>query len=116
MSQNESELTQLQPHHHQEKQETSATSSTDSTARTGHENGGDWQEEVYQKIRAMKETYFSELYEIQQKIAAKLLQVEVGILSRNQPSKSNRIQLHEPLPPCISKLNMERTSLHFRKL
>ncbi|XP_012444235.2 mediator of RNA polymerase II transcription subunit 15a [Gossypium raimondii] len=54
-------------------------SSTDSTARTGHENGGDWQGEVYQKIKAMKETYFSELNEIHQKIAAKLLQVEVGL-------------------------------------
>ncbi|XP_040949595.1 uncharacterized protein [Gossypium hirsutum] len=92
-------------------------SSTDSTARTGHENGGDWQGEVYQKIKAMKETYFSELNEIHQKFAAKLLHGRGRfILSHNQPSKTNRIQMQEPMPPCISKLNMERTSLHFRKL
>ncbi|MBA0622984.1 hypothetical protein Godav_008482, partial [Gossypium davidsonii] len=61
--------------------------SLDSTAQTGHSNGGDWQEEVYQKllanhpvpdlmlqIKAMKETYFSELNEMHQKISAKLLQ------------------------------------------
>ncbi|KAB2028867.1 hypothetical protein ES319_D05G125200v1 [Gossypium barbadense] len=53
--------------------ETSSTS-LDSTAQTGHSNGGDWQEEVYQKIKAMKETYFSELNEMHQKISAKLLQ------------------------------------------
>uniref|UniRef100_A0A2P2MQK2 Mediator of RNA polymerase II transcription subunit 15a-like n=2 Tax=Rhizophora mucronata TaxID=61149 RepID=A0A2P2MQK2_RHIMU len=44
----------------------------DSTAQTGHVNGGDWQEEVYQKIKAMRETYYPELNEMYQKIAAKL--------------------------------------------
>ncbi|XP_038993346.1 mediator of RNA polymerase II transcription subunit 15a-like isoform X2 [Hibiscus syriacus] len=53
--------------------ETSSTS-LDSTAQTGQANGGDWQEEVYQKIKAMKETYLPELNEMHQKIAAKLLQ------------------------------------------
>ncbi|XWS20489.1 hypothetical protein CRYUN_Cryun31cG0105300 [Craigia yunnanensis] len=53
--------------------ETSSTS-LDSTAQTGHANGGDWQEEVYQKIKTMKETYLPELNEMYQKIAAKLIQ------------------------------------------
>ncbi|XP_039052498.1 mediator of RNA polymerase II transcription subunit 15a-like isoform X2 [Hibiscus syriacus] len=48
--------------------------SSNSTAQTGQANGGDWQEEVYQKIKAMKETYLPELNEMHQKIAAKLLQ------------------------------------------
>ncbi|XVE89026.1 hypothetical protein DITRI_Ditri19aG0116900 [Diplodiscus trichospermus] len=53
--------------------ETSSTS-LDSTAQTGHANGGDWQEEVYQKIKTMKETYLPEINEMYQKIAAKLQQ------------------------------------------
>ncbi|XP_059653684.1 mediator of RNA polymerase II transcription subunit 15a-like [Cornus florida] len=48
------------------------TTSLDSTAQTGNANTGDWQEEVYQKIKAMKETYLPELSEMYQKIAGKL--------------------------------------------
>ncbi|KAK9941165.1 hypothetical protein M0R45_017786 [Rubus argutus] len=50
------------------------TTSVDSTAQTGHTNGADWQEEVYQKIKVMKEMYYPELSEMYQKIAAKLQQ------------------------------------------
>ncbi|XP_008218591.1 PREDICTED: mediator of RNA polymerase II transcription subunit 15a isoform X2 [Prunus mume] len=46
--------------------------SLDSTAQTGHATGGDWQEEVFQKIKLMKEMYLTELSEIYQKIATKL--------------------------------------------
>ncbi|KAJ6416099.1 hypothetical protein OIU84_004826, partial [Salix udensis] len=46
----------------------------DSTAETGHGNGADWQEEIYQKIKVMKETYFPEINEMYQRIAAKLQQ------------------------------------------
>ncbi|KAI9107389.1 hypothetical protein K1719_021426 [Acacia pycnantha] len=53
--------------------ETSSTS-LDSTAQTGQSNGGDWQEEVYQKIKIMKEKYLPELNEVYQKIAARLQQ------------------------------------------
>ncbi|GAB2230841.1 hypothetical protein Droror1_Dr00015135 [Drosera rotundifolia] len=48
------------------------TSSLDSTAQTG--NQIDWQEEGYQKIKAMKEMYYTELNEIFQKISFKLQQ------------------------------------------
>ncbi|CAL1407975.1 unnamed protein product [Linum trigynum] len=53
--------------------ETSSTSQ-DSTAQTAQANGVDWQEEVYQKIKTMKEMYLPELNEMYQKIAAKLQQ------------------------------------------
>ncbi|KAE8662939.1 Mediator of RNA polymerase II transcription subunit 15a [Hibiscus syriacus] len=53
--------------------ETSSTS-LDSTAQTELANGGDWQEEVYQKIQTLKETYLPELNEMYQKIATKLQQ------------------------------------------
>ncbi|CAL0332342.1 unnamed protein product [Lupinus luteus] len=53
--------------------ETSSTS-LDSTAQTGQPNGDDWQEEVYQKIKTMKESYLPELNEMYQKVATKLQQ------------------------------------------
>ncbi|XP_019448069.1 PREDICTED: mediator of RNA polymerase II transcription subunit 15a-like isoform X2 [Lupinus angustifolius] len=53
--------------------ETSSTS-LDSTAQTGQPNGDDWQEEVYQKIKTMKENYLPELNEMYQKVATKLQQ------------------------------------------
>ncbi|CAK7356973.1 unnamed protein product [Dovyalis caffra] len=48
--------------------------SLDSKAQTGHANGADWQEEIYQKIKVMKETYFPEINEMYQRIAARLQQ------------------------------------------
>uniref|UniRef100_A0A2K2B0L4 Mediator complex subunit 15 KIX domain-containing protein n=2 Tax=Populus trichocarpa TaxID=3694 RepID=A0A2K2B0L4_POPTR len=53
--------------------ETSSTS-LDSTAEIGHANGADWQEEIYQKIKVMKETYLPEINEMYQRIATKLQQ------------------------------------------
>ncbi|GMH15464.1 hypothetical protein Nepgr_017305 [Nepenthes gracilis] len=43
------------------------SASLDSTAQTG--NTVDWQEEVYQKIKAMKELYYADLNEMYQKIS-----------------------------------------------
>ncbi|XP_023529244.1 mediator of RNA polymerase II transcription subunit 15a-like isoform X3 [Cucurbita pepo subsp. pepo] len=55
--------------------ETSSTS-LDSTAQTGQANGGDWQEEIYQKIKSMKELYLFELKEMYQKILPKVHQFD----------------------------------------
>ncbi|GKF67974.1 hypothetical protein Tco_0197653, partial [Tanacetum coccineum] len=46
--------------------------SLDSTDRTGNANGGDWQEEVYQKIKAMKDLYLHDLNDMHHKILGKL--------------------------------------------
>ncbi|KAK4483588.1 hypothetical protein RD792_010787 [Penstemon davidsonii] len=48
--------------------------SSDSSSHTGNANGGDWQEELYQKIKSMYEMYFPELNEMYQRMAAKLQQ------------------------------------------
>ncbi|WCJ40449.1 Mediator of RNA polymerase II transcription subunit 15a [Euphorbia peplus] len=48
--------------------------SLDSTAQIGHSSGGDWKEEVQQKIKAMKEMYLPELNEMHQQIALRLQQ------------------------------------------
>ncbi|CAO2816092.1 unnamed protein product [Amaranthus hypochondriacus] len=52
------------------------SSSLDSTAQTGGTGAGDWQEEVYQKIKSMKDLYYSDLNEMYQKISQKLQQHE----------------------------------------
>ncbi|KAM1276369.1 hypothetical protein ACFX13_029600 [Malus domestica] len=69
----------------------------DSSAQTGYANGGDWQEEVYQKIKVMKERYEPELSEMYQKIATKLQQHD----SLPQQPKSEQLE----------KLKMFRTML-----
>ncbi|GMI93916.1 hypothetical protein HRI_003060900 [Hibiscus trionum] len=61
--------------------ETSSTS-LDSTAETG-----DWQEEVYQKIQTLKDTYLPEINEMYQKIATKLQQHD----SNPQQPKSEQL-------------------------
>ncbi|CAA3007574.1 mediator of rna polymerase ii transcription subunit 15a [Olea europaea subsp. europaea] len=48
--------------------------SLDSSAQTGNSIGGDWQEEIFQKIRSMNDLYFPELNEMYQKMAARLQQ------------------------------------------
>ncbi|KAK2425475.1 mediator of RNA polymerase II transcription subunit 15a [Trifolium repens] len=51
-----------------------SSDSMDSTAHTRQPSGGDWQEQVYQKIKAMKESYLQELCEMYQKLETKLQQ------------------------------------------
>ncbi|KAI7755838.1 hypothetical protein M8C21_011636 [Ambrosia artemisiifolia] len=53
--------------------EASSTSS-DSTAQTRNPNSGDWQEEVYQKVKTMKEKYFQDLVELYRKFIGRLQQ------------------------------------------
>ncbi|PWA43251.1 transcription cofactor [Artemisia annua] len=49
-----------------------SVASLDSTDQTPNANGGDWQEEVYQKIKAMKDLYLHDLNDMRQKILGKL--------------------------------------------
>ncbi|KAK1417881.1 hypothetical protein QVD17_27015 [Tagetes erecta] len=48
-----------------------SSTSLDSTAQTGNLNG-DWQDEVYQKIKTMKDMYLLDLNDLHQKILGKL--------------------------------------------
>ncbi|KAI9110222.1 hypothetical protein K1719_018664 [Acacia pycnantha] len=88
---------QKQPYQSQRTVSDSSSNSLDSTAQTGKSGGDDWQEEVFQKIKSMKESYLPELTETLQKTAANL-------------------QLHEPLPhqaksKQLEKLEMSKTIL-----
>ncbi|KAF4386189.1 hypothetical protein F8388_016441 [Cannabis sativa] len=78
--------------------DTSSTS-VDSTA-TGHATGVDWQEEVYQKIKTMKELYLPELLEMYHKIAGKLQQLD----SLPQQPKSEQLDKLK-----LFKTTLERT-------
>ncbi|XP_078148460.1 mediator of RNA polymerase II transcription subunit 15a-like [Carex rostrata] len=52
----------------------SSPASIDSTAQTGHL--GDWQEEIYQRLKYLKDTYFADLREIHQRLLINLSQVD----------------------------------------
>nr|TKR84741.1 hypothetical protein D5086_0000255290 [Populus alba] len=78
--------------------ETSPTS-LDSTTQSGHVNGNDWQEEIYLKIKVMKETYFPEINEIYQRIAAKL------------PQHDSHSHPQQPKPEQLDKLKALKTML-----
>ncbi|XP_062156090.1 mediator of RNA polymerase II transcription subunit 15a-like isoform X2 [Alnus glutinosa] len=103
MQQPQSPITKLQSHENQRNPQLQSmnfqgsVSSLDSTAQTGHANGGDWQEEAYQKITAMKEMYLPEINEMHQKIANKLQQHD----SLPQQPRSDQLE----------KLKMFRTML-----
>ncbi|AES86535.1 putative coactivator CBP, KIX domain-containing protein [Medicago truncatula] len=65
-----------------------STTSVDSTTQTAQPNGVDWQEEIYQKLQTMKETYLPEINEIYQKISMKVHQFD----SIPQQPKSDQIE------------------------
>ncbi|XVF24725.1 hypothetical protein REPUB_Repub13aG0151900 [Reevesia pubescens] len=87
------------------------STSLDSTAQTGHANGGDWQEEVYQKIKAMKETYLPELNEMYQKIAAKLHQHD-SLPQQPKSDQLDKLKLFKTmLERIISFLSVSKTNI-----
>ncbi|KAF9596250.1 hypothetical protein IFM89_008413 [Coptis chinensis] len=71
-----------------------SSTSIDSTAQTGNANTADWQEEAYQKIKAMKDTYFPDLTEMYQKVCAKLQQQEVLTQPKEQIEKLKSLKLY----------------------
>ncbi|XP_037427123.1 mediator of RNA polymerase II transcription subunit 15a-like isoform X2 [Triticum dicoccoides] len=57
-------------------QEVSSSTSADSTAQTGYASTGDWQEEIHQMIKRLKDQYFAELSELFNKMCVKLQHVD----------------------------------------
>ncbi|CAL9133498.1 unnamed protein product [Musa acuminata var. zebrina] len=87
--------------------EVSSSTSLDSTAQTGHGGVVDWQEEIYQKIKSMKELYFAELSELYQRIVLKLQQQDALMPSVKTSEQFDKIKSF--------KLILERT-LQFLQL
>ncbi|KAK4252940.1 hypothetical protein QN277_011065 [Acacia crassicarpa] len=77
-----------------------SSTSLDSTAQTGQSNGGDWQEEVYQKIKIMEEKYLPELNEVYEKIVARLQQHD----SLPQQPKSDQLNRLKMFKTMLEKL------------
>ncbi|KAM1039579.1 hypothetical protein ACFX2C_028971 [Malus domestica] len=91
MQQPQSQITQVQSRENQMNpllQTMNLQASLDCRAQTGHANGSDSQEEVYQKIKVMKEMYLTELSEVYQKYVTKLQQPD----SLPQPPKPGQLE------------------------
>ncbi|KAK1375661.1 Mediator of RNA polymerase II transcription subunit 15a [Heracleum sosnowskyi] len=71
------------------------STSLDSTAQTGDADGGDWQEEIYQKIKSLKDVYFLDLNNLYQKIAAKLHQHEPLLLQPPHLQQGKSLQFEK---------------------
>ncbi|XP_013638222.1 PREDICTED: mediator of RNA polymerase II transcription subunit 15a-like isoform X1 [Brassica oleracea var. oleracea] len=56
----------------------------DSMAQTESGYGVDWQEEIFQKIKTLKDAYFSDLTEIDQRVGAKLQQYSLPQQQRSE--------------------------------
>ncbi|KAF3795777.1 Mediator of RNA polymerase II transcription subunit 15a [Nymphaea thermarum] len=61
--------------------------SIESTAQSAHPAAGDWQEEIYQKLKSLKDMYYNELNELYQKLAIKCQQLATSpqILQHSSP-------------------------------
>ncbi|GMN49951.1 hypothetical protein TIFTF001_019110 [Ficus carica] len=80
-------------------------------ARRVRANGGDSQEEVYQKIKAMKEQYLPELNEMYQKIVTKLQQLD-SLPQQPNSVRYEKVQLFKiMLERAIVFLQVPKTSI-----
>ncbi|KAL3338815.1 hypothetical protein AABB24_027774 [Solanum stoloniferum] len=82
-----------------------SSTSLDSTAQTGNVNAADWQEEVYQKIKSMKESYLAELNDLYHKIASKVQQHD-SLPQRPQNEQIEKLKMF--------KITLERIVLFLR--
>ncbi|XP_047955267.1 mediator of RNA polymerase II transcription subunit 15a-like isoform X2 [Salvia hispanica] len=73
-----------------------------SSSQTGNATGGDWQEEIYQKIKSMHEMYYPELNEMFQRMAAKLQQHD----SHPQQPKNEQLEKLRFLKLMLERLIM----------
>nr|AFP44686.1 hypothetical protein [Eragrostis tef] len=77
----------------QQKQYIQAPStSVDSTAQTGHPGAGDWQEEIYQMIKSLKDQHFAELSDLCNKISMKLQHVDNHMPSQKQTDQYDKMK------------------------
>ncbi|KAC9988346.1 hypothetical protein E3N88_44978 [Mikania micrantha] len=63
----------------------------DSTSQTGNQNGGNWQEEVYKKIKAMKDLYLLDLNDLHQRVVSKLQQHDLPQQLENEQLEKLKI-------------------------
>ncbi|XP_062195541.1 mediator of RNA polymerase II transcription subunit 15a-like isoform X2 [Phragmites australis] len=73
-------------------QEVSSSTSVDSTAQTGHPGAGDWQEELYQMIKSLKDQYLAELSDLYNKISMKLQHVDNHMPPQKQTDQYEKMK------------------------
>ncbi|XP_018492757.1 mediator of RNA polymerase II transcription subunit 15a isoform X2 [Raphanus sativus] len=86
------------------------SSSLDSTAQTESGNAVDWQEEVFQKIKTMKEAYFPDLTQIYQRVTTKLQQDP--LLQQQRPEQFEKLkQFKTMLERMMQFLSVSKSSI-----
>ncbi|KAJ4785037.1 mediator of RNA polymerase II transcription subunit 15a-like protein [Rhynchospora pubera] len=89
----------------------SSPASMDSTAQTGHP--GDFQEEMYQRIKYLKDTYFNDLREIHQKLSMKLSQVDSIPMNARSSEQIERMKNFKTvLERMMAVLQLGKQSIH----
>ncbi|XP_019242443.1 PREDICTED: uncharacterized protein LOC109222542 isoform X2 [Nicotiana attenuata] len=68
--------------------------SVDPTAQTRYANGADWQEEVYQKIKSMKEMYLPKLNDLYHKVASEVQQLNKHDIQLYDKEKLLSVEKH----------------------
>ncbi|CAN6468118.1 unnamed protein product [Victoria cruziana] len=66
--------------------------SIESTAQSAHPAAGDWQEEIYQKLKGLKDMYYTELNELYQKLTIKCQQQEALVQTQAQSDQLDKLR------------------------
>ncbi|CAL5000408.1 unnamed protein product [Urochloa decumbens] len=78
--------------------------SVDLTCQTGHPGAGDFQEELYQTIKSLKDQYFAELSDLYSKISMKIQHVDIHMPAQKSSDQYEKMKNFKAM--------LERT-LHF---
>ncbi|XP_078181050.1 mediator of RNA polymerase II transcription subunit 15a-like [Carex rostrata] len=77
----------------------SSTASMDSAASTGNQE--DWQEEIYQRITYLKDTYFTDLREVHQKLSIKLSQLDSVVPPNARGEQIEKMKHYKMVLECM---------------
>ncbi|CAH2044906.1 unnamed protein product [Thlaspi arvense] len=103
---------QNQPYQLQRTAPANPSTSQDSTGKTVNVSGGDWQEETYQKIKALKETHIALLCTMLQKVTEKLRQIDSLPREMMQGEPTEKLRgVKSTLEQLIVFLNVRRNGI-----
>ncbi|KAG8051005.1 hypothetical protein GUJ93_ZPchr0009g1906 [Zizania palustris] len=93
---------------------TSSCLSTETSTMTGYVGGVDWREQMLQKIRSLKDAYFSELMELDRSIfLRRLTQEQFQSLPKDQADRYRlTVKLKASTKSVLKFLQLEKSSIH----
>ncbi|XP_022036918.1 mediator of RNA polymerase II transcription subunit 15a isoform X1 [Helianthus annuus] len=97
--------------HQQRAMPEASSTSSDSTAQTGNPNSGDCQEEVYQKVKAMKDQYFQGLADLYPKILGRLQQHDSLPQQPNGDQAEKLKKFKHMLERCMKFLQLPKNNI-----